>query len=187
LKNAEIIIIAFGLAMDCLVVSIAIGATNPKITLGKTLEIALFFGLFQGLMPVIGWLLGLSFMDYIKNVDHWVAFGIFVLIGGKMIFESFKDTAEKKTVNIQKALIIIVLAIATSIDALVVGMSFVFLSISIVKATIIIGVITFLVTLPGFYTGKKFGSAYGKKAELLGGLVLVAIGTKILFEHLEIF
>jgi putative Mn2+ efflux pump MntP len=187
LKNIEIIIIAFGLAMDCFAVSIAIGATNPKIALGKALEIALFFGLFQGLMPVVGWLLGLSFMEYIKNVDHWVAFGIFVLIGGRMIIESFKKSTERKTVNIQKALIIIVLAIATSIDALVVGISFVFLSVFILKATIIIGVITFFVTLPGFYTGKKFGSAYGRKAELLGGIVLLAIGTKILSEHLEIF
>jgi manganese efflux pump family protein len=186
LKNTEIIIIAFGLAMDCFAVSIAIGATNPKIALGKALEIAVFFGLFQGLMPVIGWFLGLSFMEYIKNVDHWIAFGIFVLIGGRMILESLKKAAKRKTINIQKALIIVILAIATSIDALVVGISFMFLSVSILKATIIIGVITFFVTLPGFYTGKKFGSIYGRRAELIGGIVLMAIGTKILFEHLSI-
>ncbi len=172
--------------MDCFAVSITAGATNKNVTKSKTLEVALFFGLFQGLMPVIGWLLGLSVKTYIENIDHWIAFGIFVLIGGKMIFESVKKHTEKKPLNIDRVVIIIVLSIATSIDALIVGTSFVFLEVSIIKAVVIIGIITFFVSLLGIYVGKKYGYFWGNKAELIGGLVLIGIGTKILLDHLSL-
>ncbi len=184
--NLEIILIAFGLAMDCFAVSITAGATNKNIKKKKALEIALFFGLFQASMPVIGWLLGLSVQYYIENIDHWIAFGIFILIGGKMVFESFEKKTNKKPLNIDKIWVIIALSVATSIDALIVGTSFVFLDVSILKATTIIGIITFFVSLLGIFWGKKYGYYLGNKAELIGGLVLIGIGTKILVEHLSI-
>jgi len=186
LSNLEIIIIAFGLAMDCFAVSITAGVTNKKITTNKTLEIAILFGIFQGIMPLNGWLLGLSVKSYIEEIDHWIAFGIFLLIGGKMLIESLKNPISKKPLNIDKIWVVIALAIATSIDALIVGTSFVFLEVSIIKSIIIIGSITFLVTLFGVFVGKEYGYFFRSKAELIGGLLLIGIGTKILLEHLAI-
>jgi putative Mn2+ efflux pump MntP len=186
LKNLEIILIAFGLAMDCFAVSLTAGATNRNITKSKTIEIAIFFGVFQAIMPVIGWLLGLSVKKYIQNIDHWIAFGIFLLIGGKMILETFRKTEEKRTLNIDSFWVIIALSIATSIDALIVGTSFIFLKVSIIKAIIIIGSITFIVSLLGIFLGKRYGYFWGNKAEWIGGLILIGIGTKILLEHLSI-
>jgi len=186
LTNIEIILIAFGLSMDCFAVSITAGVTNKQITTNKTLEVAVLFGIFQGLMPLIGWLLGLSVKSYIENIDHWIAFGIFLLIGGKMIIESLKSPIDKKPLNIDKIWVVIALAIATSIDALILGTSFVFLNVSILKSIIIIGSITFLVTLLGVFVGKKYGYFCRSKAELIGGLLLISIGTKILLEHLAV-
>jgi manganese efflux pump family protein len=186
LKNLEIILIAFGLAMDCFAVSITAGATNKKITKSKTIEVAIFFGVFQALMPIIGWLLGFSVKEYIENIDHWIAFGIFLLIGGKMIYETFRKKEEKKILNIDNVWVIIALSIATSIDALIVGTSFVFLKVYIIKAIIIIGSITFFVSLLGIFVGKRYGYFWGNKAEWIGGIVLIGIGTKILLEHLAL-
>lgn len=172
--------------MDCFAVSITAGATNKEIKKRKALEIAVFFGFFQAMMPVMGWLLGLSVQSYIENIDHWIAFGIFILIGSKMIYESFEKKANKKPLNVDNMWVIIALSVATSIDALIVGTSFVFLEVSIVKATIIIGIITFFVSLLGIFWGKRYGYFLGSKAELVGGLVLIGIGTKILWEHLSV-
>jgi putative Mn2+ efflux pump MntP len=187
LTNIEIILIAFGLAMDCFAVSITAGATNKNVSKKKTIEVAFFFGVFQGIMPVLGWLLGMSVKNYIESIDHWIAFAIFMLIGGKMIYESFGNSEEKKPLNIDKFWIIIALSIATSIDALIMGTSFVVLEVAIIKATIIIGSVTFLVSLMGIFVGKKSGYFWGSRAERLGAIILMVIGIKILAEHLAWF
>lgn len=172
--------------MDCFAVSITTGVTNKKLTKIKTLEIAIFFGIFQALMPVIGWFLSLSVKQYIEKFDHWIAFGIFMLIGGKMMAESLKKTVEKKPLNVDNIWVIIALSIATSIDALIVGTSFVVIEVSIIKAVIIIGGITFFVSLLGIIVGKKYGYFCRNRAEFIGALVLMGIGTKILIEHIAI-
>lgn len=181
----EIILIAIGLAMDCFAVSIAIGCTTCKVRVSKILQIAFFFGLFQALMPVIGYYLGYSFKDYISSIDHWIAFGILGFIGGKMVFEAIWGK-EKKSLDTDKILVVITLSIATSIDAFIVGMSFAFLKVNIILAVFLIGIITFIITIIGSYFGKRLNLHLGKWAEIFGGLVLVGIGTKVLFEHLTV-
>lgn len=181
----EIILIAIGLAMDCFAVSIAIGCASCKIKTSRILEIAFFFGLFQGLMPVIGYFLGYAFKNYISAFDHWIAFGILGFIGGKMIFEAIWG-ADKKSFNTDKILVIITLSVATSIDAFIVGMSFAVLKVNILLAVILIGVITFVITIFGSYFGKRLNLHLGKWAEIFGGLVLIGIGLKVLIEHLTV-
>ena len=179
-----IVLIGFGLAMDCFAVSISCGITMKKKRLSKLFRISFLFGLFQGMMPVIGWFTGLTVKDLISAFDHWIAFGLLTFIGGKMIYESFKPDECKKVIDTDKIGIILILAIATSIDALAVGLSFALLDMSIILPVIIIGVITFIVTLLGLQIGNKFGILFGKKIEILGGLILIGIGLKILIEHL---
>jgi len=179
-----ITIIAFGLAMDAFAVSIASGVTLKRVRLSYALRIALFFGGFQAVMPLIGWLVGSSFSSYIAAFDHWVAFGLLAFIGGKMIYEStILKEAEKKT-DPRKLIVLFVLAIATSIDALAVGLSFSVLQVQIVNPVIIIGVVTFLLSFLGVYLGGKFGSIFENKIEFIGGIILIGIGLKILIEHL---
>ncbi|MEI6123557.1 MAG: manganese efflux pump MntP family protein [Bacteroidota bacterium] len=179
----ETILIGIGLAMDCFAVSVSCSIIDKKIRLAQALIIALFFGLFQGAMPVIGWLLGLSFKEYITEFDHWIAFGILGAIGIKMIVESFKKE-NKKQIQLSKTWVLISLSIATSIDALIVGVSLAFLDVNIIKVVVIIGTITFLISILGLRLGKRIGLIRGNMAELIGGLVLIGIGTKILIEHL---
>jgi manganese efflux pump family protein len=169
--------------MDCLAVSISCSIIKKEIKFFEALKIGLFFGFFQGIMPVIGWLLGLFFKDYILAFDHWIAFGILGYIGVKMIIESFKKT-DRKELEITSYWLILSLSIATSIDALMIGVSFAFLQVSMLKTVIIIGGITLFISMVGFRMGKSLGSVFGRRAELVGGLVLIAIGTKILIEHL---
>ena len=176
-------LIAFGLAMDSFSVSIANGLATKTFILSKALTIALFFGFFQGLMPIFGWLAGESIADYISAFDHWVAFGLLTIIGVKMIYESFTN----KPNNFLRAYtikIILILAVATSIDALAVGFSFSFLNISIFFPAIIIGVITFFLSFLGVYVGRRFGKILKNRIEILGGLILIIIGLKILLEHI---
>jgi putative Mn2+ efflux pump MntP len=169
--------------MDCLAVSISCSVIKKEIRFFEALKIGIFFGFFQGMMPVIGWLLGLSFKDYILAFDHWMAFGILGLIGLKMVIESFKKT-EKKDLEITNIWLILTLSIATSIDALMIGVSFAFLEVSMLKTVVIIGGVTLFISMVGFRMGKSLGSVFGRRAELVGGLVLIGIGTKILIEHL---
>jgi manganese efflux pump family protein len=183
LSLLEIILISIGLAMDCLAVSISCSVIKKEIKFWEALKIGLFFGFFQGIMPVIGWLLGISFKNYILAFDHWIAFGILGFIGLKMVIESFKKT-DKKELEITSYWLILSLSIATSIDALMVGVSFAFLEVSILKTVVIIGGITLFISMVGFRMGKSLGSVFGRRAELVGGLVLIGIGTKILIEHL---
>jgi putative Mn2+ efflux pump MntP len=170
--------------MDCLAVSISCSVIKKEIRFFEALKIGLFFGFFQGIMPVIGWLLGLSFKDYILAFDHWIAFGILGFIGVKMLIESLKKD-EKKEWEITSYWLILSLSIATSIDALMIGVSFAFLEVSMLKTVIIIGGITLFISMVGFRMGKSLGSVFGRRAEFAGGLVLIGIGTKILIEHLS--
>jgi putative Mn2+ efflux pump MntP len=181
----EIILISFGLAMDCFAVSIAVGCKSCKIKASKIIQIAFFFGLFQALMPVVGWFLGNAFKNYISSVDHWIAFGILGFIGGKMLFEAFFGE-EQKSFDINKLFVVLTLSVATSIDAFIVGMSFAVLKVNIVIAVTLIGVITFLVTIFGAYFGKRLNLHLGKWAEIFGGIVLIGIGAKVLIEHLSV-
>ncbi|MDP8267965.1 MAG: manganese efflux pump MntP family protein [Candidatus Tenebribacter davisii] len=179
-----IILIAFGLAMDAFAVSIASGVTLKCFKVCPAIRVAFFFGGFQALMPVLGWLAGTSFQHYIAAFDHWVAFGLLTFIGGKMIYESFLFGKTKSNCDPNKLSTVFILAIATSIDALAVGLSFAVLNIQIIQPAIIIGIITFILSLLGVYLGGKIGSLFENKIELIGGIVLIGIGLKILIEHL---
>jgi putative Mn2+ efflux pump MntP len=181
----EIFIIAFGLAMDCFAVSLSSSICTPCLKRQDTLRIAFFFGLFQGGMPVLGWLIGKSFYDSVASIDHWIAFSILAIIGIKMIAEALKEANEKQDFNIKILKVLLWLSVATSIDAFVIGMSFAFLQVNIVTAIISIGLITFLMSVFGVFLGKKFGSLISSKwAEIGGGIILVGIGAKTLIQHL---
>lgn len=175
-----------GLAMDAFAVSICKGLKMQKLSLKQMGIIALFFGGFQAIMPLIGWALGKSFAVYIKNFDHWIAFALLLFIGGKMFFEALgKDDDDCCCCNCDiKELFM--LAIATSIDALAVGVAFALKDINILFAALIIGVVTFILSAIGVVIGHKFGAAYKSKAELAGGIILMLIGVKILLEDLGV-
>ena len=177
-----IIGIGVGLSMDALAVSVINGFVIKKLKIKHAFKIAFSFGFFQALMPVVGWAAGLSFRKYIQNIDHWVAFSLLCIIGGKMIYESVICREEKKDCLQFSALL--TLSIATSIDALAVGLSFSFLQVEIIVPAIIIGVVTFIICLIGIYVGDKIGRFIGNKLELIGGLILIIIGIKIVIEHL---
>jgi putative Mn2+ efflux pump MntP len=179
------ILIALGLAMDSFSVSITRGFTNTQGRLStEALKVAFFFGLFQGIMPVVGWIAGVSIIDFISGVDHWIAFGLLTFIGLRMIYEAI--TAEsKKLVSSSSFSVLLLLSIATSIDALAVGLSLSFLEVSIMTPAIVIGIITFSLSFLGMYIGKRFGDFF-EKIGILGGIILIVIGIKILVEHMGI-
>jgi len=180
-----IIVIAIGLAMDAFAVSVATGATYKKSGSNHAFRMAFAFGGFQAIMPVAGWLAGLGLRDFIKDYDHWIVFVLLGLIGGKMIYESFKIKQVQKETDTLTSAVILILAVATSIDALAVGITFSFLLAgSLAVAVIIIGLITFVFSYAGFYIGKSFGHFFETGIEALGGLILLGIGFKILLEHL---
>lgn len=186
----ELFFIGVGLAMDAFAVSICKGLNMPKMNYKQAGIIALFFGGFQALMPFLGWSLGRQFESYIVSIDHWIAFVLLAIIGGNMIKEALSDEDEDEIENTNGSLDLkelFMLAIATSIDALAVGVTFAFLGVQIVPAITLIGITTFAISFAGVYIGHQFGSRYEKKAELAGGIILVCIGLKILFEHLGIF
>lgn len=185
----EVIAVAVGLAMDAFAVSICKGLKMRKFNFKHSLIIAIFFGGFQALMPAVGYLLGKQFEQYIVSIDHWIAFVLLGFIGGKMIYESFKkDEDETHCGDRLDFKELTVMAIATSIDALAVGITFAFLpkQLGIGTAVAIIGVLTFVICMAGVFIGHKFGARFKNKAELAGGVVLILIGIKILLEHLEI-
>ena len=148
------------------------------------LRAALSFGIFQAVMPVLGWLAGRLFVNFISSFDHWLAFGLLGFVGGKMVWESFHPEKEEKTIDITKGWLLLTLSVATSLDALAVGLSFAFLKVNILTASLTIGVTCFLVTIIGFLLGKKVGEIFGKRAELIGGIILIGIGLQILLTHL---
>lgn len=182
----QLIFMSVGLAMDACAVSICKGLKMKKVDYRYAVIIATFFGGFQGLMPLIGWILGKQFEGYIVSFDHWITFILLSIIGGKMIKESFEKEVDDSEVRYDfKELFI--LAIATSIDALAVGVTLAFLQVNIWIAITLIGVITFIISIIGVIIGSNFGAKYKSKAELIGGIILVIIGIKILFEHLGVF
>jgi putative Mn2+ efflux pump MntP len=180
----SIIFIAVGLAMDAFAVSITSGITIKSLKINNALKIAAFFGLFQAIMPILGWLAGLSFREIISDVDHWIAFGLLFLIGCKMIYESSKMEIDNNKINPLNLYVLLMLSIATSIDALAIGLTLSFLKVSIILPAIIIGAITFSLSVIGVYFGNKFGHYFERKIEMVGGFILIGIGIKILIEHL---
>lgn len=180
----SIVLIAVGLSMDAFAVAICKGLKMRTVSYGKTLLIALFFGGFQALMPIVGWLLGYKFQRHIGSFDHWIAFILLAFIGGKMIYESFKSDNDEVNDSLRISELFI-LAIATSIDALAVGIAFAVMNMTnIYFSAGVIGLITFIFSIVGVLVGSKFGSVYKNKAELTGGIILVLLGLKILLEHL---
>jgi putative Mn2+ efflux pump MntP len=183
-----IVLIGFSLAFDALAVSISSGISNRDLRMFYILRGSLFFGAFQIIMPIIGWFLGKTVVSYIQTVDHWVAFTLLAFIGGKMLAGAIprknkKRTPEKNT-DIQNIGSLITLAIATSIDALAVGLSFSMVNQDIWIPALIIGCITFTLCFIGFEFGKKIGVAFGNGSQVIGGLILIGIGVKILLEHI---
>ncbi len=179
-----VVLIAVGLAMDAFAVSIANGMTTTTNRKRYALLTAGFFGGFQMLMPLIGWFAGLSLESVIAGVDHWVAFGLLSFIGAKMIYDGAKKEPEQKNVNGVRLHSLLILAIATSIDALMVGFTFAFLQTAIVLPIVAIGVITFSLSFAGFLFGCGLGRFFGNRIKIVGGLVLIFIGLRILIEHL---
>jgi len=182
-----ILVIALGLAMDAFTVSITSGMAIRQLKLQQALRIGLFFGSFQAVMPLIGWMLGLSVRDLIADFDHWIAFALLVFVGGKMIRESLCERAGDSECNPLDSLTLHLLAVATSIDALAIGLTLSFLQVAIILPVIVIGLVTFSLSFLGVFAGNRFTRIgnFGPRLEMLGGLILIGIGVKIVLEHLE--
>jgi len=181
----ELFLVAVGLSMDAFAVAVCKGLAMPKVTVGKCSVVGAWFGGFQGLMPLIGWLLGTQFADYITAYDHWIALVLLSFIGVNMIREALSGEEDEAdcSLSFKKML---PLAIATSIDALAVGVTFAFLQVNILWAVLFIGAITFSLSCLGVKIGNIFGLRYKAKAEICGGAILILMGLKILLEHLGI-
>ncbi len=182
----ELLLIAVALSMDAFAVSVCKGLALPKAGLRAYLTMGLYFGVFQAAMPIIGYYIGSLFAGAIERFDHWIAFLLLAVIGGKMIWESFRKEPEDEGDVSLKTRDMLVLAVATSIDALAVGISFALLSVQIFSAASVIGVTTMALSMLGVKIGSVFGARFKSKAELIGGIVLVLIGLKILLEHLGV-
>lgn len=181
----ELLTTAAALSMDAFAVAMCKGLSVKKVRIGNALTVGVYFGVFQALMPLIGFFLGSAFKSLIESVDHWIAFGLLALIGGNMIREALSSDNEELDCSFCfKAMF--PFAIATSIDALAVGVGFAVIDVSIIPAVSFIGVITFVLSTLGVYLGNIFGAKYKSKAELLGGIVLILMGLKILLEHLGV-
>ncbi len=181
---AEILLIAIGLSFDTLAVSVTTGLVVNHIRFWQAVRIAVVLALFQGLMPLIGWYMGNHVDELLKDFDHWIAFVLLVFIGGRMVVESLKPEEQRKDFNPFKATVLLGMAISTSIDALAVGVTFAFINVDIVVSILAIGAITFIASMMGIRFGKGIGSRCGKRLEIIGGIVLIALGVKILVEHL---
>lgn len=178
-----VFLLAIGLSFDSFAVSVCSGLNLPHIRFFQAAKIAISLALFQAFMPLVGWLVGNSVKSIIEPVDHWIAFGLLSLIGGKMIIESFIDSEAREIKNPLDIKVILTLSLATSIDALAVGFSFATLLSKILIAVFIIGLVTFIASMLGILLGKKTGPKINRYAEILGGLILLFIGVKILIEH----
>jgi putative Mn2+ efflux pump MntP len=176
--------IALALAMDAFAVSLGVGLAVAPLTRRHLFRLGFHFGLFQALMPVIGWLAGITVQKQLAAFDHWLAFGLLAFVGGKMIHEAFKDEEQRETGDPTRGLSLVVLSVATSIDALAVGLSLGMLGVSIWRPAVVIGLVAGLLTLVGMLLGRRIGTLWGQRVEVLGGLILIGIGTKVLFEHL---
>jgi putative Mn2+ efflux pump MntP len=181
--NETLLILAIALAMDSVAVSIAIGSKYKDLLVSKALFAAAVFGFFQGAMPIAGYFIGISFAQYVQAFDHWIAFFLLAGLGGKMIYEAYQNEFDDEVTNLTNKTLI-TLGIATSIDAMAIGVTFAFLQTDIYTAASVIGLVTFVLCVAAIYIGKKLGSFLESKAEMLGGLILIGLGCKILAEHL---
>ena len=179
----ELLLIGVGLAMDAFAVSICKGLNMKTINKKHCFIIALFFGGFQALMPAIGYILGAQFQEAIASIDHWIAFVLLALIGGNMIHEALDNDEEEADASLDVKTMFL-LAVATSIDALAIGITFAFLKVNIIPAVCFIGIVTFIISFAGVKIGNVFGARYKNKAEIVGGVILILLGLKILLEHL---
>ena len=184
----DLFLIAVGLSMDAFAVSICKGLGMRKVNYRHAVIIALFFGVFQALMPTIGWALGSQFASFVTSFAHWIAFALLLVIGGKMLWDAFhEDDQDAEAASAQDGRLdyreLFMLAIATSIDALAVGVSFAFLQVDIAPSVTLIGITTFVISLGGVIIGNKFGERYERGATITGGIVLILIGIKIVVEH----
>lgn len=191
MSTVEIVLIAIGLSMDAFAVSIGKGLAMRGRLLAPALVLAVTFGLFQGLMPLLGWLLGSQFASFISSFDHWIAFGLLVFIGGKMLVEAIREDpdADEEAAGSESRLglrEVLVLGVATSIDALAAGIGFAVINVNIWVACGLIALITAAFSFVGVYLGRAFGARFERPAEILGGVILIAIGAKILLEHLGV-
>lgn len=185
----ELFLIGVGLSMDAFAVSICKGLGMSRLNMRQAAVISLFFGGFQALMPLIGWALGSQLTDFITPIDHWIAFGLLAFVGGKMLWDAFREDDEDEGSQTDEKLDLkelLMLAIATSIDALAVGITFAFLQAAIVPSITIIGLTTFVISFAGVAVGHFFGARFEKPATIVGGVVLILIGVKILLEHLGV-
>lgn len=180
----SIFLIAIGLGMDAFAVSIGVGVSAKGFSLRRMFRLSFHFGFFQFMMPILGWLAGRTVSVYIEAYDHWVAFFLLVLIGGKMIHEAFREGETVDYNDPTTGSSLVVLSVATSIDALAVGLGFAFLDIEIIYPSVIIGIMAFIMTIIGMVFGDALGRIGGKRIEILGGLILIGIGLKILIEHI---
>jgi putative Mn2+ efflux pump MntP len=176
--------IALGLSFDTFAVSLSCGVVESKMRFKNAIRIALMLALFQGAMPVLGYFLGSTVSQYIEKFDHWVAFGLLMILGTRMVIEGLKKNDDREPVDFRKLSVLLTMAVGTSIDAFAVGISFAFLSVKIWSAGLLIGTVTFLASMTAIRIGKSAGSRLGSRVEILGGIILAAIGTKILIEHL---
>ena len=179
----ELFLIAVGLSMDAFAVSVCKGLAMPKCTFKKAAIVGLWFGRFQALMPAIGYILGAQFQEAIASIDHWIAFVLLALIGGNMIHEALDNDEEEADASLDVKTMFL-LAVATSIDALAIGITFAFLKVNIIPAVCFIGIVTFIISFAGVKIGNVFGARYKNKAEIVGGVILILLGLKILLEHL---
>ncbi len=179
----ELFLIAVGLSMDAFAVSVCKGLAMPKCTFKKAAIVGLWFGGFQALMPAIGYVLGAQFQETIASIDHWIAFVLLALIGGNMIHEALDNDEEEADASLNVKTMFL-LAVATSIDALAIGITFAFLKVNIIPAVCFIGIVTFIISFAGVKIGNVFGARYKNKAEIVGGIILILLGLKILLEHL---
>lgn len=185
MSATTILLISIGLAMDAFAVAICKGLSMKKMNWNKAIIVGLYFGFFQAVMPMVGYFLGTTFEKSVTNIDHWIALILLVAIGGNMIREAIKNDSENYNDSI-KVKDMVVLAIATSIDAMAIGMTFACLNIKIIRPVVSIGIITFILSVIGVKIGNEFGSKYKNKAQIAGGLILILLGIKIVLEHLGI-
>jgi putative Mn2+ efflux pump MntP len=180
----SILIIAIGLGMDAFSVAVGVGANSRALSLMPALRLSFHFGLFQFLMPIAGWFAGSTVANIIAAYDHWIAFGLLAVVGGKMIVESFSQEEKVFTTDPTRGITLIMLSVATSIDALAVGLGFAFLKIPILIPSIIIGIVAFCMTAMGMFFGDKLGKVFGRRVGIVGGVILIVIGVKIVIEHM---
>jgi putative Mn2+ efflux pump MntP len=180
-----VLVLAIGLSMDSFAVSVSCGLAEQNVSFTHAMKIAFSFAFFQGMLPIVGWLMGTSIKIYVENIDHWIAFFLLAYLGGKMIYEGLTMPADKKESDIYSFRHIMTLSIATSIDALVVGFSYALAATEkIFGGALVIGGVTFFFSMLGIRIGKDVGGRFGSKVEILGGLILIGLGFKILIEHI---